>query len=703
MVGRSMRGGQRREGEHADAAASLAPGKQTLTGDQTAEAPLFDGAAWEPIDQPGGAALPGGLRDRFEGSVGADLSNVRVHGGPEADAKARGANAKAVAEGDQLSFRSGAYDPASRDGQLLIAHEVAHTVQQRGATPVQQAKREVSNPSEPAELEADRAAEAMVSGAPANITRGQAAGKLMAKSDRENLIDSINQAIARMDWKDAAVRLNGLGDEDLAAQVGKLSHGKLAHIREAAVVGMPGWSDRVTGAIDTADAGAKNTAAVYERYEKTLAAAKAKSGSWTDVANLLNGMGDWDIADRLGKLDWFQLMEIKQVANARVAAAVEKADAKRVAASKNAYDTAIRTSDWERAARQLHGFDTDGIESSLQALAAGDNGLSRLTYIRSAAKRIMPDHHQRVTGPIDRILAEKKSESPADENVDYTASIEMPDVSDDRRPLRGLAMEDFAGNAKVREFAQKLAAAYGEKVKDPKKPDVTVEERTKTRFADLAAGFAKSPGQVYDLTRANPVYCNYAKDWMSELREHLDAATTLKPERYNQPKAPSLVGVALEDLAGTSDTGGQQVHPIVNKFVGKLGGGSTKFAVSTYMGHGDEKGTVKWAPFCIDVKPVIERDDRGLYSPKSMLAFVTAIDLAVAGIDGDWSGCYNDATLNAAVNKKFDNRLTYVGKLGTRNYHGALNLHIHLNIVPRGEGAPGSAAAAPKIDPAHEH
>ncbi|HEX4453207.1 MAG TPA: hypothetical protein VH143_20185 [Kofleriaceae bacterium] len=52
----------------------------------------------------------------------------------------------------------------------MLAHEVAHTVQQQGGTATRQNKLEVSGPQDAAEHEADRAADAMVSGGQASIS-----------------------------------------------------------------------------------------------------------------------------------------------------------------------------------------------------------------------------------------------------------------------------------------------------------------------------------------------------------------------------------------------------------------------------------------------------------------------------------------------------------------------------------------------------
>ncbi len=119
----------------------------------------------------GGQPLPTDVRERFEGSLGADLGAVRVHTGESSAAAADAVGARAFAIGNDVHFAAGQYAPADPFGIHLLAHEVAHTVQQGGAPGAPQYKLEVSTPGDAHELEADRAADAMVAGAPARISR----------------------------------------------------------------------------------------------------------------------------------------------------------------------------------------------------------------------------------------------------------------------------------------------------------------------------------------------------------------------------------------------------------------------------------------------------------------------------------------------------------------------------------------------------
>jgi len=74
------------------------------------------------------------LRNRMENKMGVDLAGVRVHNSAAAGKAADELNARAFTVGEDVFFGRGQYDPVSTSGQRLIAHETAHTVQQRGGS-----------------------------------------------------------------------------------------------------------------------------------------------------------------------------------------------------------------------------------------------------------------------------------------------------------------------------------------------------------------------------------------------------------------------------------------------------------------------------------------------------------------------------------------------------------------------------------------
>jgi hypothetical protein len=105
----------------------------------------------------GGRALDDGVRDRVGPGLGDNLRDVRVHDGPEADALARSVQARAFTVGSDLFFAQGEHRPGTAAGDRLLAHELTHVVQQRGAPA--EGPLTVSQPGDASEHEADRAAD----------------------------------------------------------------------------------------------------------------------------------------------------------------------------------------------------------------------------------------------------------------------------------------------------------------------------------------------------------------------------------------------------------------------------------------------------------------------------------------------------------------------------------------------------------------
>ena len=88
----------------------------------------------EVLNSPG-HALDRSTRAFFEPRFGHDFSQVRVHTGEHAVRSAQAVHARAYTVGRNVVFGSNEYAPHTPSGQLLLAHELTHVVQQdRGAT-----------------------------------------------------------------------------------------------------------------------------------------------------------------------------------------------------------------------------------------------------------------------------------------------------------------------------------------------------------------------------------------------------------------------------------------------------------------------------------------------------------------------------------------------------------------------------------------
>lgn len=116
-----------------------------------AEAPAI---VHEVVGSPG-HPLDAATRAYFEPRFGRDFSQVRVHSDARAAESARRVDAIAYAVNQDVVFGTGQYRPDSAVGRHLLAHELAHTVQQRNAS------EQASTDPASAEAEAHRAAGAL--------------------------------------------------------------------------------------------------------------------------------------------------------------------------------------------------------------------------------------------------------------------------------------------------------------------------------------------------------------------------------------------------------------------------------------------------------------------------------------------------------------------------------------------------------------
>ena len=119
-----------------------------------------------------GSPLPSAVKSKMEPKLGADLSSVKVHTGGESAKAASGFGARAFTVGSDVHFGAGEYSPGTKEGDRLLAHELTHVVQgqqtgvqrkaagdEKDAGAAEAGTPEVSDPSEPAEKEADSVAD----------------------------------------------------------------------------------------------------------------------------------------------------------------------------------------------------------------------------------------------------------------------------------------------------------------------------------------------------------------------------------------------------------------------------------------------------------------------------------------------------------------------------------------------------------------
>ncbi|MFI8071118.1 DUF4157 domain-containing protein [Streptomyces sp. NPDC086033] len=127
-----------------------------------------------------GQPLDPGLRRELEELLGHDLGRVRLHTGRDAGQLTELLGADAVAVGQDVFFREGAFRPGTDEGRRLLTHELQHTVQNPHGLGALRAGRElgaVSLPQQAIEREAETAAQQLVGPDPASapqVEEGQA-------------------------------------------------------------------------------------------------------------------------------------------------------------------------------------------------------------------------------------------------------------------------------------------------------------------------------------------------------------------------------------------------------------------------------------------------------------------------------------------------------------------------------------------------
>jgi hypothetical protein len=129
----------------------------------------------------GGSPLDPQIRAEMQARFGESFADVRVHDNAQAHRGADALDAKAYTVGNDITFNAHRYVPHSGEGKRLLAHELAHVVQQRrgGSSPA-------LDTNAPHEAAAEHAADAVVRGAGAvNVGVGTAVGVARDPKDRK--------------------------------------------------------------------------------------------------------------------------------------------------------------------------------------------------------------------------------------------------------------------------------------------------------------------------------------------------------------------------------------------------------------------------------------------------------------------------------------------------------------------------------------
>lgn len=133
-----------------------------------------NGAVAAALNGGDGQSLDSQTRAFMESRFGHSFNQVRVHTSETAARASSALHADAFTLGQNIWFNRGLYNPGTDAGRYLLAHELAHTIQQRGGATVPQTKVSVGTVHNPAESNADLAAGAVMgNGRLPTISRSQ--------------------------------------------------------------------------------------------------------------------------------------------------------------------------------------------------------------------------------------------------------------------------------------------------------------------------------------------------------------------------------------------------------------------------------------------------------------------------------------------------------------------------------------------------
>jgi hypothetical protein len=170
-----------------------------------------------------GRPVPPALREEMESRFGQSFADVRIHDDSSAHASASDLHAKAYTHGHDIVFSANRFAPQTASGKRLLAHELAHVVQQRrgGAAPD-------VNLHGPHEASARDAADAVMQGRESVAVQGSSSPGISLEEEdagaMPSMVDKAKRAITdalmrNLGLPPATVRVGGAAIRGMAEQM----------------------------------------------------------------------------------------------------------------------------------------------------------------------------------------------------------------------------------------------------------------------------------------------------------------------------------------------------------------------------------------------------------------------------------------------------------------------------------------------------
>lgn len=236
-----------------------------------------------PVPSAQGKPLDPSVRAPMEARFGYDFGNVRIHLDAASAACARALDARAYTIGSDIAFAAGEYAPESAAGRTLIAHELAHVVQQSrgGATTDAESRADGAAATALAGRNISRAA---LGGAPLSVQRQPQEAPRQEQSDAPTVTTHQTWGYTYAEFALNSAAVPGKHDKaidelafSIALHVGMLRNGRAA-------ISIIGHTDRSGDERLNLDLGQSRADAMKARLAAALARNKLDPARYGDLA-----------------------------------------------------------------------------------------------------------------------------------------------------------------------------------------------------------------------------------------------------------------------------------------------------------------------------------------------------------------------------------------------------------------------------------
>ena len=174
------------------------------------------------------------IRGFMESRFGHDFSRIKIHDDMRASESTQMINARAYTAGEHIVFQRGQYEPQTETGRRLIAHELSHTIQQRGAIAGPQEENRFSSEGS-SEREARSAADNILQDRPFALRVKKPVGIALQDMKPQNETATLNpERIGTRSW---SLKYHGSRDAMANAALFELKNLATGHSKQLMFVG----------------------------------------------------------------------------------------------------------------------------------------------------------------------------------------------------------------------------------------------------------------------------------------------------------------------------------------------------------------------------------------------------------------------------------------------------------------------------------